>query len=140
MTDRVAVAQWLGRSQGLFRTPFALRVGADYKHPDRYILTIWQGGLGLPNRDYYLKDDARFAQARAAYNTYLQTLLRQIDDPDPAGGASEVFAFEQRLAQAQWEQASTAIRTRPTTRSRHASCLISRPGSRGKNFCRRPLL
>jgi len=105
MTDRVAVAQWLGRSQGLFRTPFALRVGADYKHPDRYILTIWQGGLGLPNRDYYLKDDARFAQARAAYNTYLQTLLRQIDDPDPAGGASEVFAFEQRLAQAQWEQA-----------------------------------
>jgi putative endopeptidase len=101
--DRVKIARWVGRAQGTFRAPFALRIGADYKHPDRYVLTIWQGGLGLPNRDYYLKDDARFASARTAYTTYLQGLLRGVGDPDPTAAAADVFAFERRLAQAQWE-------------------------------------
>jgi putative endopeptidase len=101
--DPTKLAQWFGRTQGMSRAPFALLVGPDYKHPDRYVLTIWQGGLGLPNRDYYLKDDARFASARTAYSTYLQTLLRAVDDPDPVAGADDVFAFEKRLAQSQWE-------------------------------------
>jgi putative endopeptidase len=101
--DRVKIARWAGHAQGTFRAPFALRIGADYKHPDRYILTIWQGGLGLPNRDYYLKDDARFASARSAYTTYLQVLLRGVGDPDPTAGAADVFAFERQLAQVQWE-------------------------------------
>jgi len=101
--DRGQIAQWVGRAQGAFHAPFALGIGADYKHPDRYVVTVWQGGLGLPNRDYYLKDDARFASARAAYSAYLQTLLRNIGDPDPTAGAADVFAFERRLAQAQWE-------------------------------------
>jgi putative endopeptidase len=101
--DQAKVAQWVGRAQGTFGAPFALLVGPDYKHPDRYVLTIWQSGLGLPNRDYYLKDDQRFAAARTAYATYLQTLLRAIGDPDPAAGAQDVMAFERRLAQAQWE-------------------------------------
>ena len=100
--DRGKIAQWIGRAQGTFGTPFALLVGPDYKHPDRYVLTIWQSGLGLPNRDYYLKDDARFASARAAYQTYLQALLRAVGDPDPVAGAADVLAFEHRLAQAQW--------------------------------------
>jgi len=104
--DQAKIARWVGHAQGTFRAPFALRIGADYKHPDRYVLTIWQGGLGLPNRDYYLKEDARFAAARAAYTTYLQALLRGVGDPDPTAGAGEVFAFEQRLAQAQWEPAT----------------------------------
>jgi putative endopeptidase len=101
--DRAKIAQWVGQAQGTFRAPFALRIAPDFKHPDRYALTIWQSGLGLPNRDYYLKDDTRFASARAAYLTYLQSLLRGIGDPDPAAGAADVFAFERRLAQAQWE-------------------------------------
>ena len=104
--DQMKIARWIGDAQGTFRAPFALRIGADYKHPDRYVLTIWQSGLGLPNRDYYLKDDARFAAARAAYATYLQTLLRGVGDVDPAAGAADVFAFERRLAQAQWEPAT----------------------------------
>jgi putative endopeptidase len=104
--DRAAIAQWVGRAQGRFRAPFGLRIGADYKHPDRYVLTIWQSGLGLPSRDYYLKDDPRFASARAAYVTYLQALLRNVGDPDPAAGAADVFAFEHRLAEAQWEPAA----------------------------------
>ncbi|HEX4585591.1 MAG TPA: M13 family metallopeptidase [Burkholderiaceae bacterium] len=101
--DPLKVAQWVGHAQGNFGSPFSLRIGADYKHPDRYVLTIWQGGLGMPSRDYYLKDDARFASARTAYRSYVQTLLRAVGDPDPAAGANEVFDFEKQLAQAHWE-------------------------------------
>src|SRR3546814_4466554 len=36
---------------------FSLRVGQDDKHPDRYIVTMYQSGLGMPDRDYYLKAD-----------------------------------------------------------------------------------
>jgi putative endopeptidase len=103
LDDRTKIAQWVGRAQGTSRTPLALVIGPDFKHPDRYVLTIWQSGLGLPNRDYYLKDDPRFASARQSYITYLTSLLRQIGDPDPAAGAADVLAFERRLAQAQWE-------------------------------------
>lgn len=101
--DRAKIARWIGQTQGTFRAPFALRIGPDYKHPDRYALTIWQSGLGLPSRDYYLKDDVRFASARTAYASYVQALLRGVGDPDPAAGATDVLAFERRLAQAQWE-------------------------------------
>jgi putative endopeptidase len=103
LDDRAKVAEWIGRAQGTFRTPFALVIGPDYKHPDRYVLTIWQSGLGLPSRDYYLKDDASFASAREAYTRYLATVLREMGDPDPGAGAADVLAFERRLAQAQWE-------------------------------------
>jgi putative endopeptidase len=106
LADPDAVARWLGAAQGRFRAPFQLHISADYKNPDRYVLTVWQGGLGLPNRDYYLKQDARFGAARDAYLVYLKTLLTLTGDPEPAEGAAQVMAFELALATAQWEPAA----------------------------------
>jgi predicted metalloendopeptidase len=84
--------------------PFGVSVMQDAKQSDRYALHVRQGGLGLPDRDYYLSSDARLQAARDAYVTYMETLLRLAGEQDPAGTARRVMAFETQLAQRQWDR------------------------------------
>ena len=93
-----------GHLAGIANTPVRLGVSSDPKHPDRYLTSVRQGGLGMPDRDYYLKDDARFAKARTAYQTYLEALFRLAGDPQAAESAKRVFALEVRIAQTQWDK------------------------------------
>jgi len=85
-------------------SPFGTYVMQDLKQSDRYALYMGQGGLGLPDRDYYLRDDARLQAAREAYVTYMETLLRLAGQTDPAGTARRVLAFETQLATRQWDR------------------------------------
>ena len=50
--------------------PFTLAIFPDPADTTRYAAFIGQSGLGLPDRDYYLEDDARFVEYRAAYRNY----------------------------------------------------------------------
>jgi len=100
---RSDLARWLGRAQGLIDTPVALWVMADFKDPGTNRALTWQGGLGLPDRDYYLKDDKRLAQARAAYETYLVRLATLAGLPQPKDTARQVLVLEKRIAQAHWD-------------------------------------
>ena len=77
-------------------------VSADDKDPRANIFHLGQGGLGLPDRDYYLKDDPKLAEARAAYVAYLATLLTLAGEPAAQPRAQAVMAFETKLAQAHW--------------------------------------
>lgn len=89
---------------------FRFRVGPDDKAPDQYIPQLWQGGLGLPDRDYYLNDDAAIAANRAAYLTYLTQLLTlsgRASAADAPARAKAVFDFERQLAAAHWTRADT---------------------------------
>jgi putative endopeptidase len=98
----VELARLMGRLQGVSSMPIDLAVYPDPKEPGIYRALTWQDGLGLPDRDYYLKDDERFAKARAAYLVYLEALFAQIGDKAAAEHAKAVYAIEQRLAEAQW--------------------------------------
>ena len=51
------------------------------------IVAIGQGGLGMPDRDYYLKDDAKFADARAKYRTYVESMLELSGDAQASANA-----------------------------------------------------
>ncbi len=97
---REQLATWLGRHAGVVDQPLGLSVDPDFKQPGINRLTLNQTGLGLPDRDYYLKDDARMAAARTAYQTYLEALASAASLPD--GAAARAYALEQRLAEAQW--------------------------------------
>jgi putative endopeptidase len=102
LEDRAALARWQGSVQGVLKTPLWFWGGfADFKDPGVNRALVMQGGLGLPDRDYYLKDDARMAQARTAYLDYLTTLARLAGDPAPEHTAGAVLALETRLAEAQ---------------------------------------
>ncbi|MFL5540728.1 MAG: M13 family metallopeptidase, partial [Longimicrobiaceae bacterium] len=85
-------------------SPFAVGVGQDPKASDRYTVQARQSGLGLPDRDYYLSQDARLAATRTAYVTYLTRLLTLAGQPDPAGSAQRVLALETELARRQWDR------------------------------------
>lgn len=97
--DRAQLAVFMGRHQGWLGGPVELGIEADYQQPDINRLVVWQSGLGLPDRDYYLKtDDARMAKARDAYRRYLQVLARQAGELRAAQAADRVMALEQQLA------------------------------------------
>ena len=84
----------------------SLDVGPDAKQPTTTTLAMGQSGITLlPDRDYYLKDDPKLAEARSQYLAYLQTIFTLIKRADPAGDAKAVVALETEVAKAQWPAA-----------------------------------
>ena len=77
-------------------------VGQDDKAPDNYVVGFYQGGIGLPDRDYYLKDDAKLATVRTAYQAYLAQMLTLAGEGDAAARAAAVFALEKEIAGVHW--------------------------------------
>ncbi len=77
-------------------------VGQDDKKSDEYAVNMSQGGLSLPDRDYYLKDDARSKSIRTAYTTYLTNTFKMLGDNEStaAKNAAAVLGIETRLAKA----------------------------------------
>jgi len=106
--DQVAtgddVAAAIGRLDRLgARAPLALAIALDARDATRWLPTIGQSGLLLPDRDYYLvADEPRFVAARAACVAYLARLLALAGASDAAQQADAVFALETALARAQW--------------------------------------
>ena len=64
------------RTNGVGSGIFSLSVGQDRKNVNKNMVNLGQGGTTLPDRDYYLKDDARSKKIREAYNTYMVTLFK----------------------------------------------------------------
>ena len=66
------------------------------------MLYLSQSGLGLPDRDYYLKDDPKLKEYRTKYLALLTKMLTLAGQPAPDAAAKEIFALETRLARAHW--------------------------------------
>jgi len=99
--DLAGIARLMGESASdLYSSPFGASIDVDLKNPNVYAISLSQGGLGLPDRDYYLKDS--FAAQREAYRAYAEQLLSLIGWQDPAGTSQKVMAFEKALAEASW--------------------------------------
>lgn len=91
---------WQGQGISL---PFALYVNVDDKDPAQYLAGLWQEGLAMPDRDYYLQRDARFVQARKAYLVYLKSSFKALGLSQPEIRARRVMALETAIARAQWD-------------------------------------
>jgi len=89
--------QWLGASN-----PIVLRVSQDAKNATRYITDIGQGGLSLPDRDYYLSTDPEMVSIRNQYRDYMVKMLTFAGIPDPASTANHILDLETKLADASW--------------------------------------
>ncbi len=83
--------------------PLRPRVHQDAKDPTRYVVDLVQSGLGMPDREYYLRDDdARLAAMRSKYRAHVEKMLRLAGFGDAAPAAEAIVALETRLARAQW--------------------------------------
>jgi predicted metalloendopeptidase len=100
---RATLVDYLSHMQVLaINNPVAMAIQPDAKRPDVYTIYADQAGLGMPDRDYYLSDDAKFVAIRAKYQQYLIALLEMTGHKDATRAASAVMSLESRLAKAQW--------------------------------------
>ena len=85
-----------------FPSPVGVGITPDTRDPTRYVAGAAQSGLGMPNRNYYLNEGETFDRYRAAYRTYVTTLLRLAGIADPEARADRIIALERRIAEAHW--------------------------------------
>ena len=97
------------------RVPIVPYVGPDAERPDVYALGVRQGGLGLPNRDYYLEETDKFREYRRAYVEFLRTTLGAAGERDAAAAADAVIRLETEIATQHW----TAVQSRDRLKMYH---------------------
>src|SRR5262245_13064420 len=105
--DRIAAAKSKRDIATLFGAPgyqstFEIGLGPDLKNPDMYTVGIGQGGLGLPDRDYYLNDDPQLKQIRAKYVEYIAAMFTLADVSDGKARAQRIMDFETAVARVSW--------------------------------------
>jgi putative endopeptidase len=83
--------------------PFDFGIHQDNKDSTKYVADIYQGGLGMPDRDYYLKmDDAKLADTKAKYQQHVEKMLTMAGDKNAAANAKAIVDFETEIAKVQW--------------------------------------
>lgn len=101
LTNSKDIMQFVAEQQALNNNLlFSMGVGADEKNSSMNIALFYQGGLGLPDRDYYFKTDASTQEIVKAYKAYIQKLftLTGTDSVAAAKNAETIFAFEKQMA------------------------------------------
>tara|TARA_R110002072_G_scaffold121321_9_gene254933 strand:+ start:19167 stop:21317 length:2151 start_codon:yes stop_codon:yes gene_type:complete len=90
-----------------YSSPLGGYVSVDAKEPTRYSVYLGSGGLGLPDRDYYLDETEKGRDIQAKYRDYLTFLLGEAGYSDAAGMARQVYAFEDAAARTvAWDRAT----------------------------------
>ena len=86
-------------------SPVGIFIHQDNKDATHYIADLQQGGLGLPDRDYYLKDDdAKLKGMRADYRKHVEKMLGMAGDKDAAADADAILKLETAIAEVQWDK------------------------------------
>jgi len=85
-----------------FASLFDIDLPPDLRNPDQYSVVISQSRLGLPDRDYYLKDDPKLAEIRDKYTAYIEQILGLGGVAEPRAKAHDIMVFETEVAKLQW--------------------------------------
>jgi predicted metalloendopeptidase len=129
--DAIKTRADLARTLGAFTPlgiPGAFRgfVNTDGKNSDQYIIYLSQGGIGLPERDYYL--DPKFAEKLALYGQHIERMLTLARVPDAKARAADIVRFETRLATAHWTKEDSRDRTKTYNKRSRAELSREAPG------------
>jgi putative endopeptidase len=82
--------------------PYTFSVNQDARNSLQYAVIVRQSGLGMPDRDYYLKDDAKLKDTRAKYLAHMGKMLAMAGDAEAEHHAAAILDLETELARAQW--------------------------------------
>ena len=83
-------------------SPFDVGIDQDMKNSTEMVAMLGQSGLGLPDRDYYLKNDAKFKKIRSQYLKYIEKTLSLAGDKQAALHAQGILKLETQIAKIQW--------------------------------------
>lgn len=108
LSDRSEVARWMAKP--MQHSVVRSSVQLDAKEPRRHVLSLRQGGLGLPDRAYYLDESPVYSSARRDYTRYIQQTFERAGIEWAEQRASDIVGFETRLAQVHWS--AEALRDR----------------------------
>jgi predicted metalloendopeptidase len=98
--SRASIARLFGLPG--FASLFDADLPADFHNPDRYAVYLSEASLGLPDRDYYLKDDPKLKELRAKYVAYIAQMLELAGARDSGAKARAIMAFETAASRVQW--------------------------------------
>ena len=97
------VARYIGHSQRLgLAQPFAWFSSPDKDNSSVYLGSLYQNGLTMPDRDYYLSPDEKYATFRAKFAEYVEQMLARAGERDARSAAARIAALETRIANYQW--------------------------------------
>lgn len=85
-----------------YNSPFGAGPLPDPADPTRYTVAVGQGGIGLPDKDFYFLEGEKYDGIRAAYKTYITTQLTNAGIADPAAKADAIYDLEKQIATAHW--------------------------------------
>jgi putative endopeptidase len=85
--------------------PIAYGITLDEKNPDRYIVSIAQSGLSLPDREYYLKSDPQFVEIRAKFLVHVEKMLALAGHTQAKREAAQILELETKIAKLHWDVA-----------------------------------
>ncbi|MCF8879665.1 M13 family metallopeptidase [Hyphobacterium sp. SN044] len=102
------IARWFGRPSQM--SMFSMGVTIDPGDPTRYVISTGQAGLGLPNRDYYLREDDPFPGHREAYVDYMTGLFDRAGIDNGRERAEDILALETAIAEIHWDRAQVRDR------------------------------
>jgi putative endopeptidase len=106
---REDLARFMANAPSSFgRSFFGLGVSDDQKNPDRYTLYMSQSGLGLQDREFYLRDN--FKTQKARYEKYVAEMLTLAGWNDAEKHAAAIVALETQIAEAHWTRAESRNR------------------------------
>jgi putative endopeptidase len=119
IADRRSLARWIGQSLRADVDPlnatnfytdrlFGLWFAQDLNDPSRHAPYLLQGGLGLPDRDYYLEPGQEMERILSAYRAHVVNVLTLAGLADPAAAATRIYDLERQIATAHWTRTASA--------------------------------
>ena len=96
------IARLIGRPDIALDFPLAIYIDLDERNPDRFLVQMTHGGLSLPDREYYLSQDAAFAEIRQQFQAHVGRMLTAGGISGADTKARQVFALETEIARHHW--------------------------------------
>ncbi|MFL6763468.1 MAG: M13 family metallopeptidase [Sphingomicrobium sp.] len=108
--------------------PVRMFVGQDRKASDKYALNMSQGGLGMPDRDYYLSSDPKLVETRNKYLEHLTNVLNLAGEKNAAARAKAILDLETKVAEAHWPRAESRDANKTYNKLTSAQLAKNAPG------------
>ena len=107
------VITWFGHALTAgIKAPVNFYVDADAGDPERALAYLWQDGIGLPDRDYWLEDSEKLAAVRTEYVAHIERMFELAGWPDGSRAAGDIAKLERRIAEAHWTSVQNRDRQR----------------------------